>query len=127
MSPHGYIEWTVDADTAGSTTIDLRYANGTTTNRPLDISVNGVTVAAGKAFNGTGSWDSWATAPVAVTLKAGANTVRATATTANGGPNIDSLTTATTAAGPGAMAAAPYEYLGWGNPQKPTDVMAATG
>jgi len=25
------------------------------------------------------------------------------------------------------MAAAPYEYLGWGNPQKPTDVMAATG
>ncbi|MFI9587607.1 chitinase [Streptomyces sp. NPDC052236] len=28
---------------------------------------------------------------------------------------------------PGVMAAAPYEYLGWGNPQKPTDVMAATG
>jgi hypothetical protein len=27
----------------------------------------------------------------------------------------------------GAMAAAPYEYLGWGSPQKPTDVMAATG
>ncbi|MEW2084010.1 chitinase [Streptomyces sp. NPDC005283] len=26
-----------------------------------------------------------------------------------------------------AMAAAPYEYLGWGSPQKPTDVMAATG
>ncbi|MFJ9417638.1 chitinase [Streptomyces sp. NPDC101227] len=25
------------------------------------------------------------------------------------------------------MAAAPYEYLGWGNPQKPTEVMAATG
>ncbi|WP_053927107.1 hypothetical protein [Streptomyces chattanoogensis] len=25
------------------------------------------------------------------------------------------------------MAAAPYEYLGWGDPQKPTDVMAATG
>ncbi|MFB7672150.1 chitinase [Kitasatospora purpeofusca] len=30
------------------------------------------------------------------------------------------------AAAPG-MAAAPYEYLGWGNPQKPTDVMKATG
>ncbi|MFL6145769.1 MAG: chitinase [Labedaea sp.] len=26
-----------------------------------------------------------------------------------------------------AMAAAPYEYFGWGNPQRPTDVMAATG
>ncbi|MGW2813927.1 chitinase [Streptomyces sp. NPDC001415] len=31
------------------------------------------------------------------------------------------------AAASGAMAVAPYEYLGWGNPQKPTDVMAATG
>ncbi|MBT2459816.1 chitinase [Streptomyces sp. ISL-86] len=31
------------------------------------------------------------------------------------------------AAQAGAMAAAPYEYLGWGSPQKPTDVMAATG
>ncbi|AUY47851.1 chitinase [Streptomyces sp. CB01881] len=30
------------------------------------------------------------------------------------------------AAVPG-MAAAPYEYLGWGSPQKPTDVMKATG
>lgn len=27
----------------------------------------------------------------------------------------------------GTIHAAPYEYLGWGNPQKPTDVMAATG
>ncbi|MFE4860317.1 chitinase [Streptomyces sp. NPDC056670] len=27
----------------------------------------------------------------------------------------------------GTMAVAPYEYLGWGSPQKPTDVMAATG
>jgi chitinase len=31
------------------------------------------------------------------------------------------------AAASGAMAVAPYEYLGWGNPQKLTDVMAATG
>ncbi|WP_328379335.1 chitinase [Streptomyces sp. NBC_00440] len=31
------------------------------------------------------------------------------------------------AAAAGAMAAAPYEYLGWGSPQKPADVMAATG
>ena len=32
----------------------------------------------------------------------------------------------TVAASPG-MAVAPYEYLGWGNPQNPTDVMSATG
>ncbi|MFJ9521387.1 chitinase [Kitasatospora sp. NPDC101801] len=41
-------------------------------------------------------------------------------------PTATADTTAT-AASPGAMAAAPYEYLGWGSPQKPTDVMAATG
>ncbi|GHF73609.1 hypothetical protein GCM10018790_59290 [Kitasatospora xanthocidica] len=35
-------------------------------------------------------------------------------------------TPAAVAAVPG-MAAAPYEYLGWGSPQKPTDVMKATG
>ena len=34
---------------------------------------------------------------------------------------------ATTAADPAAMPAAPYLYLGWGNPQKPTDVMKAAG
>src|SRR3954471_19388648 len=34
---------------------------------------------------------------------------------------------ASTTADPAAMPAAPYLYLGWGNPQKPTDVMAATG
>ena len=40
----------------------------------------------------TGSWNTWGTASITVTLKAGTNTVRATATTANGGPNVDSLT-----------------------------------
>ncbi|MFJ7199445.1 MULTISPECIES: chitinase [unclassified Streptomyces] len=39
----------------------------------------------------------------------------------------DSPATSATAAAPGAMAAAPYEYLGWGDPQRPADVMAATG
>ncbi|MBW8817544.1 MAG: alpha-galactosidase [Streptomyces sp.] len=37
---------------------------------------------------------------------------------------VNSLKTA--AASPG-MAVAPYEYLGWGNPQNPTSVMSATG
>ncbi|MFJ8039565.1 chitinase [Kitasatospora sp. NPDC096147] len=36
-------------------------------------------------------------------------------------------TTPSVAAAVPGMAAAPYEYLGWGSPQKPTDVMAATG
>jgi predicted secreted protein len=88
----GYIEWTVNVAAAGTHSLTLRYANGTTVNRPMDISVNGSVVAAGRAFNGTGSWDTWADSTLSATLTAGVNTVRATATTANGGPNIDKLT-----------------------------------
>lgn len=91
------VEFTVNT-TAGSTSLALRYANGTTTDRPMDISVNGKAVASGVAFNGTGSWDTWATKTVAAQLVAGTNTVRATATTANGGPNLDYLDTGAPAA-----------------------------
>jgi chitinase len=123
-----YVQFTVNAATAGSASITLRYANGTTTNRPMDISVNGTVVSSGHAFNGTGSWDTWASTTITANLNAGSNTIRATATTANGGPNVDYAdVTAGTTTGPGAMAAAPYEYLGWGNPQSPTSVMSATG
>ncbi|MFD8782758.1 chitinase [Kitasatospora sp. NPDC059599] len=40
---------------------------------------------------------------------------------------VASATAAPAAAAVPGMAAAPYEYLGWGNPQKPTDVMKAAG
>nr|WSX47773.1 carbohydrate-binding protein [Streptomyces sp. NBC_00974] len=124
-----YAQWSVNAATAGSATLTFRYANGSTTDRQMSISVNGTVVAAGKSFPGTGSWDTWVTTTITVPLSAGANTVRATAITAAGGPNTDyvDVTPQSATTGPGAMAAAPYEYLGWGSPQKPTDVMAATG
>jgi hypothetical protein len=86
-----YVQFTVNAASAGTATLALRYANGTTTNRPMDIAVNGTVVAAGLAFNGTGSWDTWATQTITAPVNAGANTVRATATTVNGGPNVDFL------------------------------------
>src|SRR6185369_14730345 len=88
-----YVQWTVDAAGAGSAVVSIRFANGqangASTNRPMDIAVNGVVVAAAKAFNPTANWDTWQTATVTVPLNAGANTIRATATTANGGPNVD--------------------------------------
>jgi alpha-galactosidase len=85
-----YVEWTVNASSAGTVTLSLRYANGTTTNRPMAVSVNGATPVTVN-FPGTGSWDTWATATVSAPLAAGTNTVRATATTAAGGPNVDYL------------------------------------
>ncbi|MEU0570721.1 CBM35 domain-containing protein [Nonomuraea sp. NPDC005983] len=82
-----YVEFTVNAAQAGDATVTLRYANGTTTNRPMTIEANGTGVT--RDFNGTGNWDTWATATLTLPLVAGANTIRATATTVNGGPNLD--------------------------------------
>ncbi len=136
----GYVEWTVTVAGSTPTGLRIRFANGTAANRPMDLAVNGVLVADELAFPPTGAWSTWSTVDRLVTLNAGGNTIRATATTAAGGPNVDALTTfaptspsptvsptSSPPPGPGNMAAAPYEYLGWGNPQRPTDVMAAAG
>ncbi|MFF3601677.1 carbohydrate-binding protein [Kitasatospora indigofera] len=87
-----YAEWTVRAGAASGATLDLRYANGTTVDRPMDITVNGTRVAAGPSFAPTANWDTWTTASLPITLKAGANTIRAVSSTADGGPNLDKIT-----------------------------------
>jgi hypothetical protein len=86
-----FTEWTVSSPTARSTSAVIRFANGTTVDRPMDISVNGTVVAAGRAFPGNSNWDSWQTSTLTVSLNAGSNTIRATGSTANGGPNLDNL------------------------------------
>ncbi len=86
-----YVEWTVNAATAGPATLTFRTANGTAVNRPMDITVNGTLAVDDLAFPGTGAWTNWRSTTATVTLRAGANTIRATATTANGGPNADYL------------------------------------
>ncbi|MEV7083740.1 cellulase family glycosylhydrolase [Streptomyces sp. NPDC093516] len=90
-----YVQWTVNAPQAGPAALTLRFANGTATNRPMDIAVNGAVASAGRAFPGTGAWTDWTTTTLTVNLKAGANTVRATATTADGGPNVDHVSVTT--------------------------------
>src|SRR5215216_6421823 len=69
-----FVQWTVNAATAGSATLSIRFANGTTTNRPMDITVNGALVADELSFPGTGNWDTWQTKPITATLNAGSNT-----------------------------------------------------
>ncbi|WP_343949317.1 glycoside hydrolase family 75 protein [Nonomuraea longicatena] len=87
----GHIEWSVNVAEAGTHTLTFRYANGTASTRPMDIAVNGVTVAAEVAFPGTGAWSTCVDGRVTTTLAAGVNTVRATGTRASGGPNLDRL------------------------------------
>ncbi|GGN87728.1 alpha-L-fucosidase [Streptomyces albiflavescens] len=86
-----YVSFGVSATGGGTADLTLRYSNGTTSDRPMDISVDGIVVAAAKSFPPNGSWDSWADVTVGVPLAAGTHTVRATATTANGAPNLDHL------------------------------------
>ena len=86
-----FVEWAVTSATAGSTTLTIRFANGTTVNRPMDITLNGTLIADELSFPGNGNWDSWQTTSLPVTLAAGPNLIRATGTTANGGPNLDHL------------------------------------
>ena len=105
-----YVQWTVTVGAAGSTSFALRYANGTAVARPMTIAVDGVT-AGTPSFGGTGAWETWTTASVSATLTAGTHTVRATATTANGGPNVDSVTVTDNGGGGGGGAPTAAELL----------------
>ncbi|MEU9888524.1 cellulase family glycosylhydrolase [Sphaerisporangium sp. NPDC051011] len=96
-----YVQFTVNAASAGTAAITLRYANGTTVNRPMAIAVNGATVSANLAFNGTGAWSTWASTTVSAPVNAGTNTIRATATNADGGPNLDYVDVEVTTGGGG--------------------------
>ncbi|GFJ96121.1 hypothetical protein Prum_097630 [Phytohabitans rumicis] len=82
-------QFTVTAPSAGSATVDIRYANGGTAGRPADVSVNGTVVQSAFAFDATGAWNAWATRTLTVTLNAGSNTIRLAATTASGLGNVD--------------------------------------
>lgn len=85
-----YVEWTVEVPADGNYKVDFRFANGTDTNRITRITVNGSkSECYYMDFNGTGAWTTWATNSVVLELKAGTNTIKAYATTDNGGPNMD--------------------------------------
>jgi hypothetical protein len=79
------------AVTGPATSIAIRFANGTTTDRPMTVTVDGVTLTT-LTFPTTGAWTTWTTVNVPASLAAGAHTVRLTSTTAGGGPNLDEVT-----------------------------------
>jgi hypothetical protein len=91
LNPSGdNVNWTVNAQNAGRYDLKFRYALQTS-NRPLEIQVNGQVVNAALSFPATGNWVSWqyVTLP-SQQLLAGTNTIGLTAT-GSSGPNIDHL------------------------------------
>ncbi|MEU7616530.1 carbohydrate-binding protein [Micromonospora rifamycinica] len=83
------VQFTVTASASGTATLAVRYANGTSVNRPADLLVNGAVVRPALALDATGAWPTWATTTLTVPVNSGSNTVRLSPTTANGLPNID--------------------------------------
>jgi arabinogalactan endo-1,4-beta-galactosidase len=88
------VRWRVNATAAGNYTLQWRFANGTTGNRPGSLRVNGATLST-VALPATGAWTTWTnSASVTASLRAGANDIALVATTSGGLANIDSLTVA---------------------------------
>lgn len=84
-----YVEWHVNAAQAGSAQLTFRYSS--INNRTAQFSVNGTVLNPSLAFPATASWDTWTTATVNATLRAGNNDIRLTGTTADSCPNLDKL------------------------------------
>lgn len=85
-----YAQFTVNAPAAGTATLTVRFANGTTTARPAALTVNGSAVSS-SSYEPTGAWTTWVTKTFTVPVDVGANTVRFSPTGAAGLPNIDRL------------------------------------
>lgn len=87
---NAFVQFTVNAAAAGTATLAVRFANGTTTTRPTALIVNGSTVQS-PTFEPTGAWDTWVTRTLTVGVTAGSNTIRLNPTGSGGLPNIDYL------------------------------------
>jgi hypothetical protein len=97
----GYVNYTDNApggnttfavNQAGAVTLVFRYANGGAVNRPCNVTVNGTLVGT-VAFAPTGSFTTYRTAALSVTLPVNSSfkNIAVTSTTAAGGPNMDYL------------------------------------
>jgi len=80
---------------AGESVLRVRYGNGDTVDRPLEVFVNNVSVGTfdfspPTSVTGDDAWNEWLTLDIPAALVSGLNTVRFQAVN-NTGPNIDQL------------------------------------
>ncbi len=86
-----WYEINVDVPSAGPHDVSVRFANGSSTDRAQQISVNGSTQISSQSFPGTGSWTTWTTTEFSLNLSAGTNTIRFTSLTSSGAANLDRI------------------------------------
>ena len=82
------VRLTVTTSAAGTATLDVRFANGSTTARPAAVLVNGTSTQT-VPFAPTGAWTTWVTTTVTVPVNPGTTTIGFSPTTAGGLPNLD--------------------------------------
>lgn len=85
-----FIEWRVNAESEGTYDLGWRYALGGSSNRPLELSVNGAVEVPSLGFASTGGFRRWKTANQSVALAAGVNKIRLSAI-GKSGANFDYL------------------------------------
>lgn len=86
------IIWQINSPTSDYFDITIRFANGGSTSRTAELSVDG---GASEHFTFiAGAWDNWQNEAINVYLEQGVQTITLTPDTASGLPNIDSITIA---------------------------------
>ncbi len=101
------INWSVQITQAGPYTLTWRYANGSSSDRPANLLVNGSLAAAGISFPATGGWTIWNEVSRELTLEAGTCLIRLEPTKADGLANVDFLLVRGPAVIPGECSQAP--------------------
>lgn len=87
-----FAEWNnIYSEKGGNHTLLIKYANASGNNRPCELKVNGVTVKNILFPARFADWNYYWIARVTINLNAGNNTIRITANTSTGGPNIDNI------------------------------------
>jgi hypothetical protein len=118
-----WVEFAIDVPWPHAYTLEFRYANGSASDRPLELKVDEQVVAARLSFGPTGGWGTWKTVAQPAGLTSGRHVVRLTSVGSNG-PNLDSLTVAAAAPPPPTLQA---ELAALAGAVAATDVKGYTG
>ncbi len=84
----------VEAGADGLYAVTIRYANGGTADRSMEVKVSGETVAWTLQGAPTSGWTTWQEETLYLPLQEGLNRITMTSLTADGAPNLDHITIA---------------------------------
>lgn len=84
-----YLEIKIGMASVGEQKIVFRFANGTESDRPMEIKINGEVIKELLIFKTTGSWTNWDTISIQANLNKGINVMQCTSLGSEGGPNLD--------------------------------------